>query len=290
MLLRLSLLALLCALAAPAQIGLFSKQQLVAFTPDWKGERFEDGRPKVPDSVLARLKNVSAEEAWGVIRKAGYRDHFESGWRQFNPGGERLVGRVVTAEFMPFRPDFDKVVLERGKEAGFKSAGENTWVIDTLVRGDVLVADLFGKYNFMGDNLANAIYNKTGTGVVINGGARDLSGIQQIAGMTGYVRYYHPSSVTRGWRNTMLTGINKPVRIGETTVMPGDVVLGDPEGLVFIPAHLAEEIATTAEQTQLRDEWSRMVMKAGKYSASQIDTKWTEEMLREFEAWVKSQR
>jgi regulator of RNase E activity RraA len=156
--------------------------------------------------------------------------------------------------------------------------------------GDVLVVDLYGKYNFMGDNLATAIFAKSGNGVVIHGGARDLSGIQKIEGFTGYVRGFHPSSVTHGVRNTMLMGINVPVRIGETTVMPGDVVLSDPEGLMFIPPHLAERVVERAEQLHLRDEWSRMMLQQGKYTPGQIDTKWSPQMEEELQRWAEKRK
>lgn len=283
-------LILICGSIAEAQLGMFSDQQRVRLTRDWKGERLEDGRPKVPDSILARMKDVSAEEAWSVLNAAGYRDHFERGWVRFNESEQRLVGRVVTALFMPVRPDVNAVINETAAAEGRVSKGQNSWVIDTLMPGDVLVVDLYGKYNFMGDNLATAIFAKSGNGVVIHGGARDLSGIQKIEGFTGYVRGFHPSSVTHGVRNTMLMGINVPIRIGETTVMPGDVVLSDPEGLMFIPPHLAERVVERAEQLHLRDEWSRMMLQQGKYTPGQIDTKWSPQMEEELQRWVEKRK
>jgi regulator of RNase E activity RraA len=269
---------------------MFSREQRAALTREWKGERFEDGRPKVPDAILARMKNVSAEEAWAVVNAAGFRDQFERGWQQFNAGPNRLVGRAVTAVFMPVRPDVNSVINERGKAEGRVSAGQNSWVIDTLQPGDVLVVDLYEKYNFMGDNLAMAVFSKSRNGIVINGGARDLTGISRIEGFTGYVRGFHPSSVTHGVRNTMLMGINVPIRIGDTTIMPGDVVLGDSEGLTFIPPQLTGRVVEHAEATQLRDEWSRLVIQQGKYTPGQIDTKWSAEMEEEFRRWVNERR
>jgi len=287
---RISALALLVAASACAQLGMFSREQRVSLTREWKGQRSEDGRPRVPDSVLERMKSVSAEEAWAVLNTAGYRDHFERGWEQFNESEERLVGRAVTAVFMPVRPDVNAVINEAAKAEGRVSSGQNSWVIDTLAPGDVLVVDLYGKYNFMGDNLATSIFTKSNNGVVIDGGARDLSGIRKIKGFTGYVRGFHPSSVTHGIRNTMLMGINVPVRIGDTTVMPGDVVLGDPEGLMFIPAQLAERVVETAEEVHLRDEWSRLMLEQGGYTPGQIDTKWSGQMEEEFRRWAERRK
>lgn len=283
-------LVLAAACNCPAQLGLFSTEQRTGLTRGWTGERFEDGRPKVPQSILDRMKTVSAEEAWSVLSGAGFRDHFEGGWLRFNASKERLVGRAVTALFLPVRPDVKAVIDERGKAEGRVSAGQNSWVIDTLKPGDVLVADLYEKYNFMGDNLAVSVFSKSKNGIVVNGGVRDLTGISQIEGFQGFVRYFHPSGVTRGVRNVMLMGINVPIRIGDTTVMPGDVVLGDPEGLVFIPPQLAEKVVTSAEETHLRDEWGHQMLREGKYTPGQIDTRWSNEMQREFRRWVEQRK
>lgn len=273
-----------------AQLGLFSPEQRTALTRAWQGERFEDGRPKVPQSILDRMKTVSAEEAWSVLNGAGFRDQFEGGWLRFNASKERMVGRVVTALFLPVRPDVKGVIDERGKAEGRVGPGQNSWVIDTLQPGDVLVADLYEKYNFMGDNLAFSVFNKSRNGIVVNGGVRDLTGISRIEGFQGFVRYFHPSSVTRGVRNVMLMGINVPVRIGNTTVMPGDVVLSDPEGLMFIPPQLAEKVVATAENTHLRDEWGKEMLRESKYTPGQIDSRWSEKMQKEFRLWVEQRK
>lgn len=282
--------ALFGNLAAAQQLGMLSKQQRIRLTGNWGGERFDDGRPKVPDTLLERMRNVTAEEAWEVLNRNGFRDHFERGWTQFNPGGKRMAGRVVTAVFLPVRPDVNNVINEIAAEEGRVSKGQNSWVIDTLQPGDVLVVDLYGKYNFMGDNLATAIFTKSENGVVINGGARDLSGIREIEGFTGFVRGFHPSSVTHGVRNTMLMGINVPIRIGETTVMPGDVVLSDPEGLVFVPPQLVEEVVESSELVRLRDEWGQRMLRQGKYTPGQIDTKWSSSMEEEFRRWAVAEK
>jgi len=284
-------LAAVLVVSAQAQLGWFTTEQRVEFTKAWKGERFADGRPKVPDSVLKRMKDVSAEEAWAVIYKAGFKDHFEAGWQHVAFGTkERLVGRAVTAVFMPIRPDVNDVILEHAQAEHRAGKFGNSWVIDTLVPGDVIVADERG-YNFMGDNLATSIYSKSKTGVVIDGTARDLSGISEIEGFQAYLRGWHPSTITHGIYNVMLTGLNVPVRIGETTVMPGDVVLGDPEGVVFVPAILAEKVVDYADDIHLRDEWSHAMLKTGKYSPGQLDTpKWAPEIEADFQKWAAEQK
>lgn len=280
-----SALLLVLSLATPvyAQLDLFSKEQRIEFTPEWHGARFADGRPNVADAVLARLKDVTAEEVWDVLQDAGYRNQFERGWKTINPG-ERLVGRVVTAVFMPARPDVDSVIRANGKKEG-RVGGENSWIIDILQPGDVLVVDLFGKIRYgtiVGDNLSTSIYTRSHNGLIVNGAVRDTTGIQEIKGFQVYTRDMDPSAL----ENVMLTGINVPIRIGEATVMPGDIAVGDPEGVSFIPAHLAEKVADTAEMTHLVDEWGHAMLRQGKYTPGQIDGKWSQQMIREFNAWV----
>lgn len=269
---------------AGAQLGLFSPQQRIAFTPNWHGERFADGRPKVPDAVLERLKDATADQAWDVLGDAGFRNQFEDNWKVIN-AGPRLVGRVVTAVFMPRRPDVDSVIQANGKQEG-RIGDENPWIIDILQPGDVLVVDLFGKIQdgtIVGDNLSTAIFAKSHNGLIVDGSVRDVTGIQEITGFQVYARGFDPSAL----HNVMLMGINVPIRIGRTTVMPGDIALGDPEGVTFIPAQLAEKVADDAEMDHLVDEWGHMMLREGKYTPGQIDSKWTPEMVRAFNKWAE---
>ncbi len=275
----------LAAAPARAQLGLFSTEQRIAFTRDWQGARFDDGRPKVPDDVLVRLKDVTAEEAWGVLRGQGFRNQFEGGWTVVNPG-PRLVGRVVTAVFMPLRPDFDGVVRERGKAEG-RVGNENSWVIDILQPGDVLVVDLFGKVQdgtMIGDNLGTAIFTKSHNGLIVNGAVRDVSGLREIAGFQVFTRAVDPSAL----QNVMLTGINTPIRIGQVTVLPGDIAVSDPEGITFIPPQLAAKVADDTEMTHLVDEWGHSMLRAGTYTPGEIDGRWTRPMVEAFNAWLAS--
>ena len=277
-------LALPLAVPAHAQLDLFTKEQRVEFTPQWHGDRFPDGRPNVPDSVLARLKDATAEQAWDVMQDAGYRNQFEGGWKVINPG-ERLVGRVVTAVFMPRRPDVDSVIRANGKKEN-RIGGENSWIIDILKPGDVLVVDLFGKIRYgtiVGDNLSTAIYAKSHNGLIVDGAVRDVTGIQEIPGFQVYARGADPSAL----ENVMLTGINVPIRIGDVTVMPGDIAIGDPEGVTFVPPQLAAKLADDAEMDHMVDEWGHTMLREGKYTPGQIDEKWTKEMVEQFNTWLE---
>ena len=285
--------AVLLALSvgAEAQLGVSSREERLALTAAWTGERFPDGRPKVAEGLLERMKEVTAEEAWGVLTESGYPLQFEGGFQEINvgPAGRRLVGRVVTAVFMPRRRDLDEAINTAAAAEGRVGRGQNSWVIDTLQPGDVLVVDLFGKIDkgtFIGDNLGTSIYAKTKKGVVVDGSVRDLSGILEIEGFHGFVRGFHPTAIA----DVTLVGINVPIRIGGVTVLPGDVGLSDPEGLTFIPPHLAEKVVTSSEDVRFRDEWGHEVLRQGKYTPGQVDARWTDAMEAEYQAWLATRR
>ncbi|MCR9062960.1 MAG: RraA family protein [Cytophagales bacterium] len=274
---------ILCFNVSNAQQIQWTAEQIKTFTSDYQGARSNDGRPHVSDALIKRLANVSTEEAWGYLRNKGYHNQFEAGWTII--GDKPLVGRVVTAQYMPSRPDMDNKIKEKGKAEG-RSGSPNSWPIDVLSNGDVYVADGFGKIidgTLIGDNLANAIYAKSGTGVVFDAGARDIEGISKIDGFVGFVRGLDPSYI----QGMMMTCINCPIRIGRATVMPGDLVLGKQEGVIFIPAQFAEELIMNAEFTALRDEFGITRLKEGKYTPGEIDMRWNDTIKKDFLNWVK---
>ncbi|WP_419801204.1 RraA family protein [Mucilaginibacter sp.] len=262
------------------------KEELIFLTSAWKGERFADGRPKIPDALIARAKNIGIEEAWTVLRNEGYKNQFEGNWKLVHDDVP-VVGRAVTAMFMPTRPDIEKNIKERGAQQGRKG-NTNAWPIDILTKGDVYVADGFGKIaggTLIGDNLGNAIFNKTGNGVIFNGSARDLQGLSAIKGFNAFVRDFDPSYL----EEMVLTGLNTPIRIGHAIVLPGDLVLSEKEGVLFIPAHLAETVIATAEFIALRDEFSHAMLKAGTFSTGEIDSEWGEPIRVAFMKWQDQQ-
>ena len=270
-----------------AQVFQFSKEDLIKFTPDNPFERSADGRPKVPDELLKKVEGLSAEEVWGVLNRRQFVNQFEGNWQILHPG-KKLVGRVVTAQFMPVRPDVSAVADAEAKAKGLARGG-NQRVLDILQPGDVVVVDLFGKIEggtFVGDNLATAIFATTKTGFVIDGSIRDLEGIYPLD-MAAYFRGVHPTPIG----NVMLTGINVPIRIGNATVMPGDVVLGDREGVYFIPPQFVKEIVERAETTHIHDEWTKEKLLSGKYKSSEVYPSPTlPELKKEYEEYLKSQR
>src|SRR6187397_1557251 len=269
-----------------------TKEELIALTPEWKGERFPDGRPKVPDGILRRMKSVSVEEAWATMSNAGYRYQIAEGWEVINPDSV-LVGRAVTTTFMPGRPDVWKAIDSLGRKEGRRA--QNVWAVEMLVKGDVYVADQFGaKKNgpTIGDNVGNAIYARTGNGIVYDGALRDLEGLKEIGGFTSFYTSYDPSFHNPGGGQnrdltTMIVGINHPTRIRTVTVMPGDVVLGKMGVVVFIPPQLAERVVKSSEQVRLQDMFGHLRLREGKYTAGQIDARWSDEIEKDFTQWLK---
>ena len=255
-----------------------------SLTSNWDGERFDDGRPKVSTNVLERMKSVTIEEAWGVLRNEGYHNQFEGGWEPLHDDVP-FVGRALTVQYMPNRPDVSDHIKNEGLKNG-EIGNTNSWPIDRLVEYDVYVADGFGKIvdgTLIGDNLGNSIYAKSKTGVVFNASSRDLEGLSQIDGFNAFVRGWHPSFLTE----VMLLSINYPIRIGAATVMPGDVVLAKKEGVIFIPSHLAEQVVITSEVVRLRDLFGITRLKEGVYTPGQIDNKWSDEIEKDFSKWIR---
>lgn len=275
--------------ALPVSGQQISKDELIYLTPEWTGERFADGRPRVPDDILERMKSVTLEEAWAVLRGDNFNYQYEGDWQVLDADAV-LVGRAVTATFMPGRPDIHRQYDVRGREDG-RSGSQNSWPVDMLKPGDVYVGDQFGAHEdgpTIGDNVGNAIFANSGNGFVYNGAIRDVNGLKEIDGFGVFFRSYHPSHHNPAGRlNTTLVGLNQPTRIGQATVMPGDVVLGRDGGVIFIPPHLAERIVETSEVVRLRDLFGQQRLRDGVYTSGQIDTRWSDEIERDFSAWME---
>jgi len=261
-----------------------SKDELIFLTSQWKGERFPDGRPKVPDDLLNRARTIGLDDAWTVLKNLGYTNQFEGGWKTVNDT-TMVIGRAVTAMYLPSRPDVEKSIKERGEKEGRKG-NTNSWPIDVLTKGDVYVADGFGKIaggTLIGSTLGNSIYSKSGNGVIFNGSVRDLEGLSEIKGFNAFVRDFHPSFL----EGMVLMGLNTPIRIGHAIVIPGDLVLANREGVLFIPAQLAEQVISTSEFVVLKDKFGFEMVRSNKYSTGQIDSEWTEEIKNDFLKWLE---
>jgi regulator of RNase E activity RraA len=262
-----------------------SPEYIKALTPEWKGERFPDGRPKVADIMLEHLQEATLEQIWGFLGRKGFRNQVEKNWIILKPG-ETMVGRVVTAQFMPSRPDLDSMIRKQGRVEGrSQKGGINIWPIDILTKGDIYVADGFGKEKdgtLIGSSLGNAIYGKTGKGVIFYGSIRDMQELKDTKGFNAWVKGHDPSYI----KDMTPTSINAPVRIGEVTVFPGDVVFANEYGVVFIPAYLVDELVKNSELVGLRDEFERYMLQLGKYPSGQVHGDWSETIKNEFRAWV----
>ena len=250
--------------------------------------RFPDGRPQVPDDLLERMKLVTTEEAWSVLRHHGYDRQFAGDWLQTHPG-QILVGRALTAQFLPHRPDYHDAIQTAGLNEGRGAiGGQNSWVIESLSLHDVMVVDLMGKIKdgtMIGDNLGAATRARTQAGAVIDGGIRDLQGLVQLDGVNFFMRGVDPTAIA----DVTLAGINIPIRIGGVTVLPGDIVLGTPTGVIFIPPHLAQEVVERSEDIRVRDEFGKMRLAEGKYTSGEIDVpNWREDIEADFQAWKEA--
>jgi regulator of RNase E activity RraA len=257
----------LAAISLFAQVHMFTRDQMLEYTARNPYPRFPDGRPRVPDEVLAQIQKLSVEEIWGPLQGTPYANTYEGDFQQLHPG-MKLIGRAVTAQFMPLREDVREVQDKHAEQRGWSVRSQHQRVLDQLTKGDVLVADLFGKVEggtIVGDNLAAAVLSATGNGFVVDGGIRDLEGIFPLK-MNIFFRGAHPSAI----RDVMLTGLNVPIRIGKATVMPGDIVFGDRTGVYFIPPHLIQKILDRARETHIHDEWTKEKFLNGSFKSTDL--------------------
>jgi regulator of RNase E activity RraA len=266
------------------------REDIVALTSEWKGDRFPDGRPRVSDEIIRRLRalNIVTEEAWSVLWHHGYERQFEGNWINLRPD-RVMVGRAVTATFVPHRPDLHDYLMTYGHEQEGRIGAMNSWVIETLQKDDVPVIDLFGKVykgTFSGANLSTAIASRTGVGQVIYGGIRDAQQTLEIPDFGTFCKGVDPTAI----RDVTLVGLNMPCRIGDAICLPGDVVIGSYTGVLFVPPHLAEEVLEHAERTHLREVFSHTRLREGTYTSSQMDTQWTQEITADFDAWRETHR
>ena len=273
--------ALLTTLPLRAQVKM-THDQILFYTQDWKGERFPDGRPKLPDSLLKRAVDMTIEDVWEFLRDHGYRNQYEGGWQALHID-KPFAGRALTAQYMPTRPDMRRAIIAEGKVEGH-TGDTNSWPIAELQDGDVYVADGFGKIiegTLIGSNLGNAVAAHTHTGFVFDAGIRDQEENREIPNFNGFYRGYDPSA----WADMELTGINVPLRIGRAVVLPGDLVLAKPEGVLFIPAVLAEDAISHAEFTGLTDDYNFELNQKGANGA-QFEGGWNAAKYDAFAQWI----
>ncbi len=259
-----------------------TKDQIMFYTSTWTGPRFADGRPRIPDDLLTRALDVSIEDVWDYLREHGYQNQFQGDWQALHPD-QPFAGRALTAQFMPTRPDMAEPVRDEGKTEG-RVSGTNSWVIDELQMGDTMVVDGYGKIiegTIIGSNLGSGIAAHTHSGFIFYAGIRDAEENREIANLNGFYLGYDPSA----WAQMQLTGVNVPVRIGRATVLPGDLVLAKRDGVIFIPAILAEDAISNAEFTNLQDAYNFELNSKGANGA-EFEGGWNAEKFAGFAKWI----
>lgn len=262
-------------------------EDIIQLTPQWKGERFPNGRPKVSADVLRRMRKITLEEAWGPLWNRGYQFQFEGDFKIIHPH-KVMVGRAVTAVMVPKRPDLHETLLNYGHQEEGRRGFFNQWVIDSLEEDDVVVVDLFDKIfkgTYVGGNLSTAISTRTKRGgAVIWGGIRDNQQVVEIENINVFYRGSDPTAI----EDVTMIGMNTPARIGRAICMPGDVVLGTPAGVIFIPPHLAELVVVQAEKSQVRDVFGFVRLREGTYTTAQIDSTWPLSLWQDFVNWFNT--
>jgi 4-hydroxy-4-methyl-2-oxoglutarate aldolase len=281
----LSIILFACSIAAaiPAVSQVkTTKEQIMFYTSEWKGERFPDGRPKIPDSLLQRALDVSIEDVWDYLQGQGYRCQFDGGWKALHLD-KPLAGRALTAQYMPLRPDMARAIKAEGKSE-LRQGDNNSWPIEQLQSGDVYVADGFGKIvegTLIGSNLGSGIAAHTHAGFVFDAGIRDQEENREIPDLNGFYRGYDPSA----WADMTLTSINAPVRMGRAIVLPGDLVLAKTDGVIFIPAILAEAAVSSAEFTNLEDAFNFELNRSGT-NGGEFEGGWTPAKYDALSKWI----
>jgi len=262
------------ALATPAVAQVKqTRDQILFYTSQYKGERFPDGRPKVADNLLQRVVNVSIEDLWDYLRDKGYNCQFDTGFQMLHPE-KPFAGRALTTQYMPLRRDMYDAIAAEGKREG-RVSGNNSWPIAELTTGDMYVADGFGKIvegTLIGSNLGSGIATRSKTGFVFDAGIRDAEENRELENMNGLYRAYDPSA----WKDMTLTSINAPIRIGRATVLPGDLVLAKNDGVIFI-----------AEFIKLEDTFNFELNRAGSNGGA-FEGGWNGPKYKAFVDWINA--
>ena len=263
------LMALTLTNTVTAQVHRFTEDQMKDFTASNPYGRFPDGRPMIPDEVLDTVRQMQIQviEAIEVLRSHNYNNQFEDGWKTLIPG-KKIIGRAFTIQFMPNRPDL---------EAGMKTAAaknnsapvSKSNTIDMLQKNDLAVVDLYGKIDgglpYVGDKLAYYIWKTTGTGLIVEGGIYYL----ETTARSGMQAFYRGTQVASSGR-AVVSGVNIPIRIGDAVIMPGDLVIGDEDGILAIPPQFVSEVIKTTIINRRRDVWIKKAFDLGRFKSSEI--------------------
>jgi regulator of RNase E activity RraA len=208
---------------------------------------------RVTDAQLEHLKHIQLEPIWQAVQALGYRNCHFSGLKTTRPG-ERLVGRAVTIRYLPQRPDLTEAMTKLAKEGDWPRA-YNVRAAEEVKPGDVIAVDLGGGIPdgiFFGDVSAIGARAAGANGVILYGSTRDEVELQKMAGFPVLAMGFDPRPATQigvDW--------NVPIRVGDVTVLPGDVVVADEEAAVFFPGKIAEQVIQRAQATQDQEMYER---------------------------------
>ena len=192
----------------------------------------------VSDELLTKYRDVSNATVLGMLLRLGYDRVYMQGVRSLAPG-RRLVGRAVTLRYLPSRPDLAERVATGKHGDGFNETPR--WrALEALGPGDVFVGDAMGLGHVStgGDVVFSRILTKGAAGLVTDGGVRDGQRVVRY----GYPVFAGGSTPTVGEPNILPYQVNEPVQCGGVLVWPGDVIMGDDDGIVVLPSQLAEQL------------------------------------------------
>lgn len=227
-------------------------------------------------SVREQLKTVSTATLCTALFKRGLRNQFIQDVRPLNPEGGNMVGEAFTLRYIPAREDLNPITVFQDPAHPQRQA------IEQCPPGAVLVIDSRkdARAASAGSILVTRLMQRGGAGIVTDGGFRDSPEIARLA-MPAY--HNRPSAPTNLTLHQALE-FNVPIGCGDVAVFPGDVVVGDGEGVIIIPAHLAEEIAAEAvEMTAFEDFVTEEVNKGRSIIGLYPPT--TEQAREDFAAW-----
>ena len=262
-----------------------SQERIRYYTSDWTGDRFPDGRPKLSGALLERARSMTMEDLWDELRRLGYNNQYEGGDWHILHAERPMVGRAMTTQYMPTRPDIAAAAKKEGTALRLTNLSDNGWPISLLQQGDVWVADGYGKVvegTIIGSNLGSAIAAKTKAGFVFDAAIRDEAQNAEHPNFNGWYRAQDPS----GWAQMQLMSVNAPIHIGRATVLPGDLVVANKQGVIFVPAPLAETIVSRAEFTALRDAYNFELNRSGR-NGTTFEGGWDAAKYRAFSEWIR---
>jgi regulator of RNase E activity RraA len=228
------------------------------------------------DSTRGKLKTVSVATLTTALFKRGFRNQFIQDVHPLNPDAANMVGEAFTLRYIPAREDLNPITVFKDREHPQRKA------IEECPPGAVMVIDSRkdARAASAGSILVARLMKRGVAGIVTDGGFRDSTEIARLA-ISAY--HHRPASPTNLTVHQAID-INVPIGCGDAPVFPGDVIVGDGEGVVVLPAHLADELADEAvEMTAFEDFVTEQVLKGrsilGLYPATDEST------VSEFAAW-----